>query len=182
MAKRTLSDSAYIRFKEIGNENSEKGRRYEELLIRWFVLRLASMQARYDIDLSSVTVHHHPPGQFIEDVTLALEQLQAFYHAKSGTTLKWDAKLERDFRSQLDLMPAGGSSSMALYVGSSDKRSEMLATKPADMPPLAVYVLHAEWMTTRKALIPSIRRHLLVLNADNGTASLEAIWTPSGLG
>lgn len=176
MAKRVLEDGPYLRAKETGNENSDNGRSYEELLIYWFVLRLASMKVRYNIDLSPVAIEHHPPGQFIEDVKLSLQEFQAFYHAKSGEKLKWDRNLERDFRSQPDHVPEGGRYSMALYVRSLEKRKAMLSAKPADLSPMGIYVLDPAWMAARKSSVPRIRSHLLTLNNDYGTASLNAIW------
>ncbi len=176
MPKRVLTDEQYVRFKETGNDNGLNGNKYEHLIIHWMILRLASLQIRHSVDLSSVVVEHHPRGQFVDDVLISRENLKFYIHAKSGTTLSWDANLERDFRQQPLYVPEGTFFSMSLYVRSEEKRSEMISERPSDLPKMQIYVLDSNWMTSRKDEIPRVRRHLRQLNNDFGEAALGAIW------
>ncbi|WP_426127677.1 hypothetical protein [Pararhizobium sp. PWRC1-1] len=102
------------------------------------------------------------------------ENFKAYIHAKSGQKLSWDAK--RDFRRQPLDVPEGIFFGMSLYVGSTEKRSEMLSERPSDLPQMQIYVLDSSWMYSRKEEIPRVRRHMVQLNNDFGEASLGAIW------
>lgn len=176
---RILPDSEYLEAKARAARIKRMGDDLEDLLILLFIVSGARRAAEGDARYRSMRIHQFS-GEFVDDikVTYPTQRRTRYVHAKSGRTTKWDRNLVRDFRSQCAKLQGSRGFVLELWVRFGQKRTELRAKLPKNMPRIQIQVLPHQWAKGRPADIPHVRKHLpLLLQSGNSERQLRRAWS-----
>jgi hypothetical protein len=160
--KRVLSDAQYLAAKARAARSKERGDGFELLILLFYVIRSADLYLRGISTLAADAVVHLYNGEFVDDLKLASisKRVTRYVHAKSGTSVRWNRNLIRDFTTQRTNAQPDVQTILELWVGTREKRQEMIGNAPAGLPRIRYHVLPEPWLDQHPSEIPRILRPL----------------------